>query len=87
MGVGEHSERVYRVIAEGDDAVGVGLSIVEAVDVVKVAREARKRHVAILGFTAYAASYGATRRVFASSTTCASSHSPGAGGRPARTLT
>ena len=48
MGVGEHSERVYRVIAEGDDAVGVGLSIVEAVDVVKAAREHRKRHVAIV---------------------------------------
>ena len=44
----ESSDCVYRVIAEGDDAVGVGLSIGEALEVVKVARECRKRHVAIV---------------------------------------
>ena len=48
MGVVDSSERVYRVIAEGDDAVGVHLSIGEAVEVVKLARESRKRHVAIV---------------------------------------
>jgi len=48
MGIGEGSERVYRVIAEGDDAVGVGLSIAEALAVAKSARDHRKRHVSIV---------------------------------------
>lgn len=44
----QHFDRIYRVIAEGDDAVGVALSIAEAIEVVKHAREHRKRHVAIV---------------------------------------
>ncbi len=39
---------VYRVIAEGDDGICAGLSIAEALAVVKSARDHGKRHVAIV---------------------------------------
>ncbi len=38
----------FRVIAEGDDAVGVDLSLIEAIGVLEFAREHGKRHVAIV---------------------------------------
>lgn len=47
MGVGELG-LVYRVIAEGDDGICAGLSIAEALAVVKSARDHGKRHVAIV---------------------------------------
>lgn len=38
----------FRVIAEGDDAVGTGLTLVEAVAVMEFAREHGKRFVSIV---------------------------------------
>jgi hypothetical protein len=40
--------RIYRVIAEGDDAVGRGLKIDEAVALLEFSREHGKRFVAIV---------------------------------------
>ena len=40
--------RTYRVIAQGDDAVGVGLPLDEAIAVFEFAREHGKQHVAIV---------------------------------------
>jgi hypothetical protein len=48
MGVEERAGFVYRVIAEGDDGICAGLSIGEALAVVRSAREHGKRHVAIV---------------------------------------
>jgi hypothetical protein len=38
----------FRVIAEGDDAVGTGLTLLEALAVLEFAREKGQRHVAIV---------------------------------------
>ncbi len=40
--------RTFRVIAEGDDAVGTGLTIGEAVAVLEFARAHRRRYVSIV---------------------------------------
>jgi len=48
MEVEELPEQVYSVIAEGDDGICAGLSIAEALAVVKSARDRGKRHVAIV---------------------------------------
>jgi hypothetical protein len=46
--VTERSARVYRVIAEGHDALGTGLTLDEALAVLDFARNNRKRFVAIV---------------------------------------
>ncbi len=48
MALVELERRRYRVIAEGDDNLGRGLRIDEAVAVAEFAREHGKRHVAIV---------------------------------------
>jgi hypothetical protein len=45
------SDPIFRVIAEGDDAVGTNLTLIEAVAVLEFAREHGKRHVAIVDDT------------------------------------
>jgi hypothetical protein len=42
------AERVFRVIAEGDDAVATDLTLIEALAVLEFSREHGKRHVAIV---------------------------------------
>lgn len=42
------SRRDFRVIAEGDDALGMGLTLDEALAVLEFARQHGKRHVAIV---------------------------------------
>jgi hypothetical protein len=43
--------KTYRVIAQGDDAVGTGLALDEAIAVYEFAQEHGKRHVAIVDET------------------------------------
>ncbi len=45
------SRRSFRVIAEGDDAVGKDLTLLEALAVLEFARERGQRHVAIVDDT------------------------------------
>jgi hypothetical protein len=48
MGAIDSDGRTYRVIAEGEDDVGHGLAIEEALAVAEFAREHGKRHVAVV---------------------------------------
>jgi hypothetical protein len=48
MGTIDPAVRTFRVIAEGDDAVGTGLTIGEAVAVLEFTRERRGRYVSIV---------------------------------------
>jgi hypothetical protein len=43
-----NATKTYRVIAQGDDAVGVGLLLQDAIALMESARGAGKRHVALV---------------------------------------
>ena len=43
-----NAAKTYRVIAQGDDAVGVGLLLADAIALLDTARSAGKRHVALV---------------------------------------